>query len=165
MTIGIISDSHDNIPNIDEYLRLVPELGITTTLHCGDVCAPSVLKYLAEHLNHPIHLVFGNVDGDQPKMTELALPNVTLHGDEAEIELDGLRIGMVHYPERARELATTGRFNFVFYGHNHKPWEELIGTTRLANPGTLAGLFARPTFAVLDTTSQKLTLKILYATI
>ena len=59
------------------------------------------------------------------------------------------------------KLAESGKYDFVFYGHNHKPWIEEIGETFLANPGTLAGLFNKATFAILDTENKKLELKIL----
>ena len=55
----------------------------------------------------------------------------------------------------------SGRYDYVFYGHNHTPWEEKIGNTVVANPGTLAGMFQKATFAVLDTKNKKLELKIL----
>ncbi|MEK7139430.1 MAG: metallophosphoesterase [Patescibacteria group bacterium] len=162
MLIAIISDSHDNIPNIDEGLRLCAEAGVAALLHCGDVCAPSVLKYIAEKFPGPIHLVFGNVDGDREKMMAFGLPNVTIHGEQATFELADKRIGMVHYPDQARIMAESGQHDFVFYGHNHKPWVETVGKARLINPGTLAGLFAKPTFALYDTATGVLTLKLLY---
>jgi predicted phosphodiesterase len=49
----------------------------------------------------------------------------------------------------------------VFYGHDHKPWEEMIGETRIVNPGNLANIFYAPTFAIFDTETGKLELKIL----
>jgi putative phosphoesterase len=162
MKIAIISDSHDNVPNIDEALKIMQAKGVELIIHCGDVCAPSVLKYLGENFTGPIHLSYGNVDGDKPKMQELATPNITLHGEVGGLAIDNLKIAFTHFPDNGRKLAESGKYNLVFYGHNHKPWEEVIGQTKLANPGTLAGLFARPTFALYDTETKKLELKILY---
>ena len=56
-----------------------------------------------------------------------------------EITLGGKKIAVVHYPEKARALAESGKYEMVFYGHTHKPWEERIGQCRLVNPGELAG--------------------------
>ncbi|MFA5358601.1 MAG: YfcE family phosphodiesterase [Patescibacteria group bacterium] len=162
MLFAIISDSHDNIPNIDEMLRIVKAEGIKTIIHCGDVCAPSVLKYLGENFDGEVYLAFGNVDGDKEVMQKLATPNTHLLGDVGELEIKEIKIAFTHQPEKARELATTKKYDVVFYGHNHKPWEETIGETKLLNPGTLAGLFAKPTFAVYDTEKHEAELKILY---
>ncbi len=162
MQIAIVSDSHDNLPNIDEMLRIVAERGITTMIHCGDVCAPGVLKYLSENFAGDIHLAYGNVDGDIPGMEKKAGDNVTLHGEVGTLELGGKTIVFNHYPDRAKELAAEGGCDIVFYGHTHKPWEEAVNGTRVVNPGTLAGLFAKPTFAIYNTANDNLELILLY---
>ncbi|MEK7072483.1 MAG: metallophosphoesterase family protein, partial [Patescibacteria group bacterium] len=92
--------------------------------------------------------------------------NVTLHGDEGEITVEtghapSLQIAFCHYPEKAKELAQSAKYNMVFYGHTHKPWIEKIDHTILANPGTLGGMFSKATFSLLDTESNNLELKIL----
>lgn len=176
MKLTVISDSHDNIPNIDKMLDFVKKENINVMLHCGDVCAPSVMKYLAENFTCEIYLVYGNVDGDIDKMKEIAkdLKNLHLLGEVGEPQIFGLkfppkadqslagRIGMVHYPAVAKKMAVSGNYEVVFYGHNHKAWEEKVGDCQLINPGTLAGLFALATFAVYDTETKKAELKILH---
>jgi len=165
MKLAIVSDSHDNIPNIDKMLAYVKNEGIKVMLHLGDVCAPSVLEYLAEKFLGEIYLVFGNVDGDREKMQELSkyFKNIHLLGEEGQPEIKdlNLKIGMVHYPVRAKKMAASGSYSVVFYGHDHKPWEETINQAKIINPGTLAGLFALATFAVYDTDVNKAELKIL----
>lgn len=163
MKLAIISDSHDNVPNIDEALKLIADFGAEVIIHCGDVCAPSVLAYLAEKFSGPIYLCLGNVEGDhQKKITENQIENVTIFPTTGIVELDKLKIAFNHYPDQAKKLAEENKYDLVFYGHNHKPWEETVGTTRLVNPGTLAGLFSKPTMAFYDTMTKQLTLKILY---
>jgi predicted phosphodiesterase len=78
-----------------------------------------------------------------------------------DIQLDGKRIGCVHYPDIAKKMAESGKYDLVFYGHTHKPWEEKIGNCRLVNPGELAGQRFKPTFAIYDTATNRLELKIL----
>lgn len=162
MLFAIVSDSHDNIPNIDAMLRLVTEAGVGVIIHCGDVCAPSVLKYISENFTGTIHLAYGNVDGDHETMEQFKLPNVIIHGEFGSTVLDGVLIAFAHFPDRARELAASGKYQLVFHGHTHKPWEERVGDCRVVNPGTLAGLFSKPTFALYDTVTKQLTLKLLY---
>jgi len=157
MQIAIISDSHDNLATIEKALPYLAKRGCEVLLHCGDVCAPSVMREIATNWNKPMHLVYGNVDGDRTTMQTLAkdLPNLTIHGEQGSITLGGKKIGFVHYPDVAEQMAKTGKYDVVFYGHDHKAWEKQIGATTLYNPGTLAGLFAKPTFAIYDTASGK----------
>ncbi|MAF13687.1 MAG: YfcE family phosphodiesterase [Parcubacteria group bacterium] len=163
MKFAIISDSHDNVPNIDKALAHIKKQNIKTIVHCGDVCAPGVMKYIAEQYNGEIHLTYGNVDGDRELMEELAadLDNMTIHGEVGKIELGGKKIVWNHYPEEAKDLAKEGKYDLSFYGHTHQPWEEKIGNTLVLNPGTLAGLFAKATFAIYDTAEDKAELIIL----
>ncbi|MFA6099001.1 MAG: metallophosphoesterase [Patescibacteria group bacterium] len=163
MKIAIISDTHDNVPNMEKALKWMKENNVEQIIHCGDLCAPSILiKVLAPGFAGPIHMVFGNVE-DRDLLPEIAkgFKNVKHYGDLGEAVIGGKKIAFIHYPEKAKKLAASGKYDLVFYGHNHKPWEEKAGNTRLINPGTLAGLFTKATFAVYDTSTEKLELKIL----
>lgn len=163
MKIAIISDSHDNITNLETFLDWANKNGVELIIHCGDIAAPGTVKnVLAAKFFGPIHLVYGNVaDRDaMPGVCE-ALPNVTLHGDVGKINIAGKKIAFCHFPDQAKELAISGQYDLVFYGHTHKPWEETIGNCRMVNPGTLAGMFYKATFATYDTETDKLELKLL----
>ena len=163
MKIAIISDTHDNVPNLEKALHWMNKNQIEQLIHCGDLCAPSILvSVLAPNFKRPIHMVFGNIE-DRNLTPEKAkdFSNVTHYGDQGKVEIDGKKIAFVHYPDEARELAESGKYDLVFYGHNHKPWEETVGQTKLVNPGTLGGLFQKATFAVYDTETDNLELKIL----
>jgi putative phosphoesterase len=163
MLVAIISDSHDNIANLDKFLDWANKNGIERIIHCGDLSAPGTLKnVLAPKFKGKIYLIHGNVS-DRELLPEVAknFPNIEFFGDQGEIEIDGKRIAFVHRPEEARALANKNHYDFIFYGHTHEPWEEKIGQTRLVNPGTLAGMFNRATFAVYDTATDKLELKLL----
>ncbi|MBN1778598.1 MAG: YfcE family phosphodiesterase [Candidatus Buchananbacteria bacterium] len=157
MKFAIISDSHDNLPNIYKMLEFLKKENITIMIHCGDVCAPSVMAEIASKFDGQMHLVFGNVDGDQEKMNELAkdLPNLTIYGERGELQIDNKKIGFVHFPWEAETMAKTGKYDLVFYGHDHKAWEKKVGNCTLRNPGTLAGLFSKATFAIYDTEIDK----------
>jgi len=163
MKFAIISDTHDNYSNLEKALSWMKENNVGELIHCGDLCAPSILKNtLAPNFSGKIHMVFGNVE-DRETTSKIAkdFKHVTHYGDMGEVGIAGLKIAFVHYPDKGKELAESGKYDLVFYGHNHKPWEETINTTRLVNPGTLAGLFSKATFAVYDTKTKNLELKIL----
>jgi hypothetical protein len=163
MKIAIISDSHDNIPNIEKFLDWANENKIDTIIHCGDISAPAVItKEFAPKFKGQIHLVHGNVS-DRDLLEEVCdnHEKITLHGDKGEIEVDAIKIAFCHFPEVAHTLAESGKYGLVFNGHTHKPWTEKVGNVILANPGTLGGMFQKASFAVYDTGAKNLELKIL----
>lgn len=150
MKIAICADIHDNIWILER--ALVRMRGTEMLIFCGDFCAPFTLVQLAEGFAGPIHVVWGNNDGDKWLLTRQAsrFSHVALHGELAEIEAAGLRLAATHYPEIARGLAHSGQYSLVCYGHTHQLHDERIGACRLFNPGELMGRFGTSTFAILD---------------
>jgi len=162
MKIAIISDLHDNLTNLKKFLQWSAANKINTLIVCGDICAPATLKKIATKFQGPIHIVFGNV-GDRPNELKVAsnFKHVKHYKDLGEFKINNKKIAINHYPQEAKQLARSNKYDFVFYGHSHKPWIEAVGQTVLANPGTLGGMFYQATFAVWNTTTNKLELKIL----
>jgi len=147
MRIAVLSDIHDNIWKLEEVLARVSEA--SALIFCGDFCAPFTLTQIAQGFPGSVHVVWGNNDGDKWLLTRNAnaANNVTLHGELAELELDGRKIAVNHYPHIARPLAESGDYDAVFYGHDHTPHKEQIGNTLLLNPGEVMGRFGKSTFA------------------
>jgi predicted phosphodiesterase len=124
-----------------------------------------MLDRLGRGFSGPIHVVFGNNDGDGRLLQTFATkhPHITLHGIYAEIEVSGRLLAMIHYPEPARRIAQSGHFDLVVYGHNHlKHVEEITKATGtagfLANPGELLGMNGTSTWGLYDTNSGDFTL-------
>ena len=158
MKIAIISDTHDNLPNVEKTIRYINKNHIRMIIHCGDVCAPSILRLMAQLFKgQELHVVKGNVDGDIEgfKQQIINYPKIIYHGNTGKLEIDKLKIVFCHEPFVAEKMAGSQKYNFVFYGHTHKPWQKKIGKTILLNPGTVAGLFSKATFAIFDTETQK----------
>ena len=156
MRIGILSDSHDNIWKLSEAIQHL--VTVDVVIHCGDLCAPFVVKRMAEGLGEiPIHIVWGNNDGDQLRISRIASnhANIQLHGELAKLELEGIRIAVNHYPEIASDLADSGNFDLVFYGHDHTANQEQRGSCLLLNPGELMGMKGRSTIAIYDSATKK----------
>ena len=157
MKIGILSDSHDNIWKLDLALPYLAKTDVV--IHCGDLIAPFMIKRLAAGLKQiPVHIVWGNNDGDKTLLTKFASEsdNITIHGDLAELEYGGKKIAVSHYPEIARSLAESGEYDLVCYGHDHTAHHEMIGETLLVNPGELMGMNGRSTIAIFDTETSNL---------
>lgn len=157
MKIAIFSDTHDNLATLKQALDWLAKEKIKKIIHCGDLTNPETLDFILENFSGQISFALGNADS-----SELAgKARATCCGEYGEIVADGKKIAFTHFPKKALELAKKNQHSLVFYGHTHKPWKEKIGAARLANPGTLAGLFFKATFAVYDSSSDKLELKIL----
>ena len=157
MKICIVSDSHDNRPLLEAAVHEAKAAGAEAILHCGDVVAPSTLEVL-KPFNLPAHVIHGNNTGDLYMMSLIAakLSNqTTYYGQDAGIKLGGRRIFMVHYPHYAEAMATTGDWDLVCCGHDHKAAirsiENMSGnTTLLVNPGTVGGIKAAATWVLGD---------------
>lgn len=151
MKLAVLSDSHDNIWKLDQALPDLEKADVI--LHCGDLCSPFMIKRLAEGVGDtPIHVVWGNNDGDQFTISRIAreYTHVTLHGDLATLELDKVRVAANHYPEIAEGFAASGEFDLVCYGHNHIQRQEMFGDCLLLNPGELMGMNGASTIAMVD---------------
>jgi hypothetical protein len=157
MKLAIFSDTHDNLFTLKQALDWLAKEKIEEIIHCGDLANSETLNFLLENFSGPINLARGNADS--PKLASKG--RAKLWEGYGEIVAEGKKIAFTHFPKKALELAKNGGFNLVFYGHTHKPWGEKTGNSRLANPGTLSGMFYKATFAVYDTVSDKLELKIL----
>ena len=157
MKVCIVSDSHDHRPLLEAAVRAAKAEGAEAVLHCGDVVAPSTLSVL-KPLGLPVHVIYGNNSGDLYMMTRIASApanQVTFYGQDAGVELGGRRIFLVHYPHYARAMATTGDWDLVCCGHDHKADIRSIrnmsgNSTLLVNPGTVGGIKAPATWVLGD---------------
>jgi len=150
MKVAIVSDTHDNIPNFNKVIQWLNGEGIKLILHCGDICNQEIIDEAVKNFKGKIEFVRGNGDFHLDHLP-----------DTLEVALEGKKAVLVHYPDLAKKLAESGKYDLVFYGHTHRPWEETIGKCRLVNPGELAGQRYKPCFATYDTENDKLELKIL----
>jgi len=151
MRIAVLSDIHDNIWNLEEVLNRVA--GMDLLLCCGDLCAPFSLKQIQDAFSGPVHVVLGNNDGDPLLLAQIASQReeVYLYQPLVELELDGKKIAVAHYPQIGQALAASRQYDAVFSGHTHRPQTQQLGGTLWANPGEVMGRFGEPSFGVYDT--------------
>ncbi len=165
MKICILSDSHDNRHLLAAAAQDAKQRGAEHVLHCGDVVAPTTLRSLLP-LELPVHVIHGNNTGDLFSMSSLSHDPGNLlnyYGQDAQLTLAGKRIFLVHYPHYARAMATTGDWDLVCCGHDHRSYVEQIAnvrqtTTLLVNPGTVAGVGAQPTYVMGDLEQMEFTI-------
>ncbi|MDQ1330569.1 MAG: uncharacterized protein QG578_832 [Thermodesulfobacteriota bacterium] len=153
MLIAVMSDSHDNIPNLRKAISIICKERAGMIIHCGDFTAPFMLQEL-EVAGIPVHGVFGNNDGDQYLLTKLSLTslkNIVLHGLIGEVDAGGFPIAFTHQGMVGEGLASTAKYKMVCYGHSHLYLEKRIGETILLNPGEIMGKEGNPGFCMVDT--------------
>jgi hypothetical protein len=122
-------------------------------LHAGDVCTASVLTELAEYAS--VTAVVGNNDDSSVARWGAART--------AELDLDGLRVAMVHDSGAAagRMVRLRRRFpraDLVVFGHSHIPLDESEPGLRIFNPGSPTDRRRQPrgTLGVLEIDSGRL---------
>ncbi|QJA06240.1 metallophosphoesterase [Thermosulfurimonas marina] len=156
MKFAILSDSHDHIPHLKKALAQARKAGAEVLFHCGDLISPFMVPVLAEFPG-PVHFIQGNNRGD-PHLLEKQVarfPQVHFHGEFAFLEVGGLSIAMVHYPDLARGLAATGDYHLVLCGHTHVYKVLRIKEALVINPGEILGKEGPPTFALYDTETRE----------
>lgn len=153
MLIAIISDIHNNEINLQKVLNYCKDNTIKTIICCGDLASDETLDFLNDNFGDTIYYSFGNMDNDQlvDFKSKAKYKNTFLYKEFGETEIENRKIAFVHFPEIARKLSESEKYDFVFYGHTHKPWEEMIGKCKMLNPGNVAGEIYPPTFAVWNT--------------
>jgi len=90
MKVAVMSDSHDNIWNLEKALKKAQSA--EALVFCGDLCAPFSLKMLADGFAGPIHALRGNNDGDVALLLRVAgqSGHVRFYTESlAELELGG----------------------------------------------------------------------------
>lgn len=157
MRIAIMSDTHDNLATLDKTLAFLKQEKITTLIHCGDTSTLETIKYIRENFDGDLYATLGNDEKNpEDRITETSdLKRFKQFESAGELAIDGIKIAFIHYPDAAKNLARSGKYDMVFYGHTHKPWEERVGNCLVINPGNVAGVYYPPTFAVFDTDSMK----------
>ncbi len=156
MLIGIISDTHDNIVNIEKAVRIFTERKVDRVIHAGDIISPGVIPRFKELDN--ISFIFGNNDGERailPKKIEQI--GGVLGGETLDITCDEGRIAVYHgtVPQILNALISCGDYRVVISGHTHKIVNRMEGNTRVLNPGSAHGFDDQPTVMVYDAVSDE----------
>jgi len=141
MYIAILSDTHDNIWNLEKVLTSLKQ-NVDAMIFCGDFCAPFIPPKLAS-LSIPIYACLGNNDEDQIGLLKQGgemFKWTFLAQEHGEVDLDGRKIAFCHYPKLGELLAKSGEYDAVFHGHTHNSRNEIFGKTLLVNPGAVCGI-------------------------
>jgi putative phosphoesterase len=149
MLIGIISDSHDNLPLLKKAVDYCNAVHVDRVLHAGDFISPFCAKEL-KRLTAPVFAVFGNNDGERAVWRQSSNGWLTLNEHHYEEEWEHQKLLMMHVPEHIEALAISQQYDVIVYGHTHQPEIRKVGKTLIVNPGECAGwLTGKSTIALL----------------
>lgn len=149
MKLGVMSDSHDNIPNVKRAVEIFNQIGVDLVVHAGDFISPFAIDPLAD-LNCRVVGVFGNNDGERVVLAKKFAAIGEVHPNLASVSLGDKTIAVMHYPELAIPIAKSGDYDIVVYGHTHKV-DVNTDNSLLLNPGETGGwTTGNPTVAVVD---------------
>lgn len=145
MRIGILSDTHNNIENLQAALQIFRQKDIQTIFHCGDMTrvemAPLLAGFRVIYLAGNGDVLWGEIRQSLLDLNPESFGGLVFNG-----EIGGAKIAAAHghIEGVVDELAGSGRYDYVFCGHSHRHKDMQVGKTRLINPGALGGLKAEP---------------------
>ncbi|HBY58007.1 MAG TPA: YfcE family phosphodiesterase [Candidatus Atribacteria bacterium] len=149
MKIGIISDTHDNLPQIKKAVEIFNREKVELILHAGDFVSPfTFLEF--KNSNCPLKGVFGNNDGDKLYLQEKFKGIGELYPEPYHMNLSNKNIIILHKEELIDALAKSQKYDVIIYGHTHRTDLRKIGKTFIINPGECGGwLTGKSTIALL----------------
>ncbi len=151
MIVGIISDTHDNIPAIESAVELCNDRDVDFVIHLGDIVSPFCFDTF-DKLKMDFVGVFGNNDGEWLYLEEKARNR--LYKPPYELNLDGKSFVLLHEPFGIEKLAN--EYDYCLYGHLHKIDIRKTKRGYIINPGELCGyLTGKRTLVMLDTTKNE----------
>ena len=149
MRIGILADTHDNLPKIDRAVRFFNKRKVDFVMHAGDFIAPFAAARLG-NLSCDFCGIFGNNDGEKNGLSQISQGKIKT--GPLRITLDSRSIVLVH-DINSINLATPD-VELIVCGHTHKPEIRHLDSFLLVNPGECAGwLSNRCSVAIVDLNS------------
>jgi hypothetical protein len=151
MEIGVISDTHDNLPKIRKAVSFFNKKKVDFVMHAGDFVAPFTIDILQKLVCDWVG-VFGNNDGEKQGLTQKSQGRIKQ--GPLRIIMDKRKITLVH------DINTLDikdeNADLVIFGHTHRP--EILNSfgKLIINPGECSGwLYGKSSVAIADLNSLK----------
>jgi putative phosphoesterase len=148
MLIGIIADTHDNMPVLKRAVDFFNARNVRHVIHAGDFVSPFTFRILKE-LHSDFTGIFGNNDGDRLLLQRQS--GGRLHNQPYLFALHRRKIVVMHEHQIVDALAGSGHYDLVIYGHTHVPEVRKVANSLVINPGEASGwLYGNTTIAIAD---------------
>lgn len=141
MLIGVVSDTHNNLKNIDQIISLFNKEDVKVVIHTGDIANANAFNQFSR-LNARLIGVYGNNDRNEEGLEEIAFKNsFCFYNPPKFINLALKKIAIFHEPELIdATLSTDPNIDIILHGHTHRYREEILNGTLIFNPGESAGM-------------------------
>ena len=141
MKIGVVSDTHNNLKNIEIIINLFNDLEVPIVIHTGDISNANTLEKFSR-LNSELIGVYGNNDRNEIGLIEVAKKNnFQFQEPPRRVSLLDREIVIFHEPDKIDQfLAENKLINVVLYGHTHRYENNTKNGVLYFNPGESAGM-------------------------
>ena len=140
MRIGVISDSHDDIINVRQAIKIFNRYDVDYVIHAVNYIFPGIVLEF-KNLNKNIKLVgvFGNNDGEKFGLVKSFITiGGNLMGDFGELRIDDEIFGIYHGTNEdiKKTFILANYYDVLICGHTHKKDNRKINRTQILNPGS-----------------------------
>ncbi len=141
MIIGVVSDTHNNLKNVNEIISIFNKKKLELVIHTGDITNATTLEKFSD-LNCPLVGVYGNNDLNENGLLEVANRYGFLFKNPPLVIKENQRsIAIFHEPELIDDfLSKNKKIDIVLHGHTHRYRNETKNNVLLFNPGESAGM-------------------------
>ncbi len=141
MRIGVVSDTHNNLKNIDIVISLFNQEKVELVVHTGDITNANSLEKFSK-LKCKLLGVYGNNDRNEKGLKDVAFKNNFLFQEPPNlINLYNRNIAIFHEPDLIDDfLLKNNSIDIVIHGHTHRYRQEVKNETLFFNPGESAGM-------------------------
>ena len=149
MLIGVMSDTHDNLPKIKKAVEIFNRKKVSLVVHAGDYVSPFSLGLL-DNLKCPYKGIFGNNDGEKAGLIKKS--HNRIKESPQEWEIDGKKVLVIHDLKSMSHALKKRSFDIIIHGHTHIPEIRRDGTCLRVNPGECCGwVKSKSSVALIDT--------------
>ena len=141
MKIGVVSDTHNNLKNIQIIINLFNDEKVPVVIHTGDITNASTLEQFSK-LNSKLIGVYGNNDRNESGLKEVAQKNNFVFEEPPKrLNLFDREIVIFHEPDNIDQFLSENKLiQVVLYGHTHRYENNTKNGVLYFNPGESAGM-------------------------
>ena len=155
MKIGVVSDTHNNLKNIEIIIDLFNDEKVSVVIHTGDIASANSLEQFSK-LNSELIGVYGNNDRNESGLKEVAEKNnFQFQEPPRRLSLLDREIIIFHEPDNIEQfLEENKKIDVVLYGHTHRFENNVKNGVLYFNPGESAGMLkGSNAIGILDLTN------------
>ncbi len=135
--VGIISDTHENTRLVVRGIEILKQRAPAIVVHCGDIVSPPTVE---RFVGLPMRFVFGNNDFERSGLKKMCRDLGFAEIDDTLAFTHAEKSFFVYHGTSLRSLneaIDSQQYDYVLHGHTHEERDEVVGRTRVINPGAL----------------------------